>query len=173
MREAVQLHYAFVWRTLRRFGAEESEADDATQEVFLILSKKLGTVEPGGEKRFLFHTAVHLSQHARRARLRRRETTEEALEQHSDPSPTQEDTIDAKRARELLADVLDAMPDDLRAVLVLCDIEQTTMVETARLLDLAPGTVASRLRRARESFASLADEARKRCIRQSPRRGGS
>ena len=36
-------HYDFVWRTLRRLGITPPETDDATQQVFLILSRKLSS----------------------------------------------------------------------------------------------------------------------------------
>ncbi|MFT3771354.1 MAG: sigma factor-like helix-turn-helix DNA-binding protein [Minicystis sp.] len=48
------------------------------------------------------------------------------------------------------------MPLDLRAVFVLFELEQATMAEIAAMLDLPPGTVASRLRRAREHFQAAA-----------------
>ena len=51
--------------------------------------------------------------------------------------------------------MLDQMPDDLRAVLVLCDIEDRTDPEAAEILDLKVGTAKSRLRRARARFKEL------------------
>ena len=56
------------------------------------------------------------------------------------------------RATPDLDDILAAMSDELRAVFVLHDIERLTMAEIAEVLDLKPGTVASRLRRARKDF---------------------
>ena len=44
------------------------------------------------------------------------------------------------------------MSEELRAVFVLHDIERLTMADIADALELKPGTVASRLRRAREDF---------------------
>jgi RNA polymerase sigma-70 factor (ECF subfamily) len=44
------------------------------------------------------------------------------------------------------------MNEDLCAVFVLHDIVRLTMAEIAEALDLKPGTVASRLRRARADF---------------------
>jgi RNA polymerase sigma-70 factor (ECF subfamily) len=41
---------------------------------------------------------------------------------------------------------------DLRAVFVLFELEEMTMMEIATISDLPPGTVASRLRRARQAF---------------------
>ncbi len=69
-----------------------------------------------------------------------------------DPGPGLEDRIDQARARATVESILDAMPLELRAVFVLFELEQVTMAEIATLLDLPRGTVASRLRRAREHF---------------------
>ena len=52
----------------------------------------------------------------------------------------------------MLDAVLEGMPLDLRAVFILYELEEHTMSEIAVLLALAPGTVASRLRRARAHF---------------------
>jgi RNA polymerase sigma-70 factor, ECF subfamily len=51
--------------------------------------------------------------------------------------------------------VLDAMPIELRAVFVLFELEGMTSPEIAAISGLPPGTVASRLRRARERFREL------------------
>lgn len=52
--------------------------------------------------------------------------------------------------------VLGELPDDLREVLVLCDVEERPDEAVARLLDVPTGTVKSRLRRARARFEQLA-----------------
>ena len=43
---------------------------------------------------------------------------------------------------------------DLRSVFILYEVEEMTMAEIAAVLQIPPGTVASRLRRAREDFLS-------------------
>lgn len=70
-----------------------------------------------------------------------------------DSSPDVGTAMDAQRALEELDHVLESMQTDLRAVFVLHELEEHTMSEIAELLSLAPGTVASRLRRARELFS--------------------
>ena len=52
----------------------------------------------------------------------------------------------------MLDGVLHAMEEDLRAVFVLFELEEMPTAEIATLLAIPPGTVASRLRRAREEF---------------------
>ena len=65
-----------------------------------------------------------------------------------------EEMVDRKRAREMLDQVLDDMPSDLREVIVLFELEGLSVTETAELLQLPRGTVSSRLTRARKAFRS-------------------
>jgi RNA polymerase sigma-70 factor (ECF subfamily) len=73
-----------------------------------------------------------------------------------DDKPRPDELSDQTRARAVLDRVLVRMPEDMRVVFVLCEIEQMTAPEIARLLDLPVGTVASRLRRGRELFEARA-----------------
>ena len=70
----------------------------------------------------------------------------------ADATANPEEQMDQRRARALLDQVLGFMPMDLRAVFVLFELEEMTMIEIATMSDLPPGTVASRLRRARQVF---------------------
>lgn len=141
-----------VWRLLRRLGLSEAEADDACQQVFIVAARRLPDIAPGRERAFLFSTAVHVGQRAHRTRSRRREDGDDALVGRRDSVPGLEELLDQKRARELLDELLEAMGEELRLVFVLYELEELTMAEIAQLLQLPPGTVASRLRRARAEF---------------------
>jgi RNA polymerase sigma-70 factor (ECF subfamily) len=148
----VTAHFGFVWRSLVRLGVPRADAEDALQQVFLVASRKLDDIEAGSEKAFLFATALRIASRARRTQERRREVlAPEPLEQ-LDPAAPVDELIDRARARAELEAILDHMPLELRAVFVLFELEQITMAEIAGVLDLPPGTVASRLRRAREHF---------------------
>jgi RNA polymerase sigma-70 factor (ECF subfamily) len=144
--------YDFVWRTLRRLGLGEADADDAAQQVFLTASRKIDAIRLGSERSFLFQTALRVASDTRRAARRRRE--DQLVDEIDLPAstPSTDELVELHRARAELDRILDAMPLDLRAVFVLFELEQATMAETAKLLDLPAGTVASRLRRAREAF---------------------
>lgn len=156
LRRLREEHAELVWRTVRRFGVPESDADDATQEVFWVAAQKLAVIEEGKERAFLVGAAYRVAAHVRRARARRPEDPSDAVEP-SDAAPNPEELCDQRRAREMLDTVLDAMPLDVRAVFVLFELEQLSLTEIASLLTLPRGTVASRLRRARELFeASVA-----------------
>ena len=159
LRAMVEQLHPVVWRALRRLGVADSEAEDVTQEVFVAASKRLSDIEVGRERAFLLAVAVRHAAHAHRTRLRRREVHSDDLPDTPAPSADPEELVDRARAREMLHRLLGKLTFELRTVFVLYEIEQLTMAEIAESLDLPPGTVASRLRRARETFLELVREA--------------
>ena len=145
-------HFAFVWRSLRHLGVRVGDADDAAQQVFLVAARKIEAIVPASERSFLFSTAVRIASRSRRTRERQREIGEEPWRGRADPAPGPDEMIDRARARALLEGILGSLPLDLRAVFVSFEVEGLTMAEIAAALDIPHGTVASRLRRAREHF---------------------
>jgi RNA polymerase sigma-70 factor (ECF subfamily) len=152
--ELVEREFRFVWRLLRRLGLAASDADDAAQQVFLIAARRFGDIRPGRERSFLYTTALHVASKARRGVDRRREDLDADVEPAPDEAVSMEDLVDRRRARELLDSILDTMPLDLRAVLVLHEIDELSAAEIAEVIGVPVGTAASRLRRAREVFAT-------------------
>ena len=165
LRRIVRDHHDFVWRSLRRMGVPESATEDATQQVFLVLSRKLEDVSVDSERSFLFGTVVRVASDARRAQARRREVHSAEVDERPDESPSAEAIVDEKKARAMLDDILQSMAEELRAVFVLFEIEEFQASEIAELLGIPTGTVASRLRRAREHFHAAANRL-KRTMRQ-------
>jgi RNA polymerase sigma-70 factor (ECF subfamily) len=152
LRGLVERELTPVWRLLRRVGLSEPEADDATQQVFIVAARRLSEIDPARERAFLFSTALNIGRRAQRTLIRRREDDDATLGSLRDSVPGLDELLDQKRARAMLDELLGAMSDDLRVVFVLYEIEELTMAEIAQVLDLPPGTVASRLRRARGEF---------------------
>jgi len=147
-------HYDFVWRSVRRLGVLPEAVDDAAQEVFVVASRKLDAIELGKEKAFLFGAAIRVASDSRRAQNRRRQASSEDQPEPIDATPALDELVDQKRARAILDDLVSRLPEDTRPVFVLFELEGMTMAKIASYLDLPVGTVASRLRRARELFAA-------------------
>ncbi len=146
-------HFDFVWRSLRRLGLSVPDADDATQEVFLIASRKLSSIAEGSERPFLFGTALRVASTRRRSLRRRREELADAIDEHDEQSaPGPERLTELARARTQLHEILADMSLELRAPFVLFELEELTVPQIAELLGLPIGTVSSRLRTAREEF---------------------
>lgn len=148
----VVAHHGFVWRSLRRLGVAERDVDDASQQVFLVAHRRLGEIARESERSFLFQTALRVAADWRRANKRRCEQPGIDLLDVPDAAAGPEELTDRRRARVLLDRVLEAMPMDLRVVFVLFELEEMTMSEIATVAALRAGTVASRLRRARQVF---------------------
>jgi RNA polymerase sigma-70 factor (ECF subfamily) len=163
-------HYQFIWRSLRRLGVAEQGVADAAQQVFVLAAEKIATIVPGSERPFLFQTALRVAMSIRRAYAQRREAmVGQDLDELADPAPLPDDVAEHVRRRRHLDELLDALPLDLRTVLVLYEIEDLDSTEIASLLDVPVGTVASRLRRAREAFRRAAEHLRKRLERKVTR----
>jgi RNA polymerase sigma-70 factor (ECF subfamily) len=155
LRELVDGHYDFVWRSLRRLGVADGDIDDAAQQVFCTAARKLAAIRSGSARAFLFQTALRVAADSRRSRRRRREVAEDEIpETNAAPEPAlaPDDVLDLRRARKRLDEILDEMSLELRAVFVLFELDEATTAEISILLGLPAGTVASRLRRARHQF---------------------
>jgi RNA polymerase sigma-70 factor, ECF subfamily len=155
LRTVFRDHYDFIWRALRRLGLEDGRADDAAQSVFLTASRKLATIREGGERGYLFGIALRVASDARRASARRRERPLEHAGETADPGPLAEEALDQHRARALLDAALAKLPLELRVVFFLHELEELSMSAIAELLGIPNGTVASRLRRARQEFEAI------------------
>jgi len=152
LRRVATAHLDFVWRCLRRFGVPAADADDAAQQVFLVAAQKLDEVPVDKERSFLFATAARVAANARRSIHRRKQAYENLAHVPEDPVVTQDQLADQLRARALLDQVMESMPEDLRAVFVLFEIEEMSVYEIADAIGIPLGTVGSRLRRARKAF---------------------
>ncbi len=156
LRTIVRAHYSFLWRSLRRLGVPEASVEDAAQKALWVVAQRLDDIEAGREKTFLFGVALRVAQSTRRESRRWNEISDdELLAELPAASKDPGEELDDRRARALIDGLLDSMPLDLRTVFILHELEELTMADIARALDIPSGTVASRLRRARESFEAI------------------
>jgi RNA polymerase sigma-70 factor (ECF subfamily) len=118
--------------------------------VFIVAAQKLDLIQPSSERSFLYKTALYAASKYRRSEQRRREDLVGDIEMAAEPDL--DELLDRRRAREMLDRIVATMPMALRVVFVLYEIDGIPTAEIAEILRLPPGTVASRLRRAREDF---------------------
>jgi RNA polymerase sigma-70 factor, ECF subfamily len=167
---AVAAHFPSVWRFLHRLGVPSADVDDAAQEVIIVAARKRHDIVAGSECAFLLGTAFRVARRMRGVQARRAEVTDELLVDAPDAGGDPESAILQQESRAVLDGILQQMPVDLRAVFVLFEIEELSMLEIAGVLDLPPGTVASRLRRARQDFEARVNrlEQRSRFLSRRP-----
>lgn len=149
-----------VWRTLDALGVERALVDDATQDVFMVVHRRLGDYDG--------HTPVRrwVLGIARNVALKYRERSSRAA-RHLRPldgpdelpatelvgagSPV-EDTLARREAAGWVERFLASLDPDKRAVFVLCEVEGLSAPEAAEVLDVKLNTIYSRLRAARQQF---------------------
>jgi RNA polymerase sigma-70 factor (ECF subfamily) len=169
LRTLAEQELNFVWRLLRRMGLSKEDADDATQEIFLVGLHRLAGIAPGSERAFLIGTAIRVVGTQRRSFARRNRALAR-LAPPGDPGPTPEQLLERRSDLAVLDGLLESFPFELRSVFVLFELEEVTESDIARALDLPRGTVASRLRRARKLFQ---DAVRRRQAREGQQGGAS
>lgn len=144
-------HGEFVWRTLRRLGLSEADADDICQEVFVVVFRKLQDFEQRSSlKTWLYGISVRLAAAHRRRASTQREVPTATLPEMTEPRGPHDRLVE-NEARHLLDLALDKLDDDKRAVFVLYEIEELTMADVAKALECPLQTAYSRLYAARET----------------------
>lgn len=160
-------HFDMLWRLAARLGVPHANVDDVVQEAFITADRRAGDITAGSERRFLVSTTVKLCANQRRrrdAQLERPVLVEPRAE-----ALDAEQLLARKQLRQLLDAALDALPLEQRTVLVLHELEGYSLAEVASLLEVPPGTVASRLARARSKFSKSAASLRSRWNEHGPR----
>jgi RNA polymerase sigma-70 factor (ECF subfamily) len=152
LRAAVSNHVSLVWRVLRRTGLGPADAEDASQDVFWVLAQRFDDVPERAQRSFLVSTALRVASDRKQSKWHRAVSTGLDAEVRLSEAPLPDEALDLRRASALLDEALDTLEELERAVFVLAELEQMTRSEVAAALGLPEGTVASRLKRARQSL---------------------
>ena len=161
VRRLYEAHFDYVWHTLRRLGVRPAELEDVAHEVFIVVQRKASDFDPTRpEKPWLFGIAYRVAADQKRLVRHARET---ALE-HDPPSGAgnAEAAAIARQHRRLVEAALAGLPLDQRAVFIMHDVDELTMPEIARALDVPLNTAYSRLRLGREAFTAAVRRIRAR-----------
>ncbi len=140
-----RLYSRRVYAVVRRLAGEDALAEDWAQETWIRAVRALPTFR--GEARFstwLHRIAVNTALHARRSR-ERRAGKEEPLGDEFATRPAGGDAL----LRLRLERAIERLPEGMRRVLVLHDVEGYTHEEIGEMLGIAAGTCKSQLFKAR------------------------
>lgn len=148
--EVYTAHVAYVWRVLRTLGVAEPQLEDAVQDVFVVVHRRLGEWEGRAAiTTWLFAIARRVaSSHRRRAVGARTEALADELPDGTDTFAA----MSRAQAAATVMGILERMDEDKRIVFALVELEQLSVPEVAKLLDLKLNTAYSRLRLARAAF---------------------
>jgi len=148
-------HSRLVWRLLVRLGVQPRDAQDVCQEVFIVVHRRLSDFDPrrGGLVSWLYGICLRAASDYRRRHPNRRESPEQVLADH-EATERPDRQLEARRAWDKLAGVLDTLDPAQRQVFVLYELEGLDMNEVATLLGSPLQTAYARLHAARRRVLS-------------------
>jgi RNA polymerase sigma-70 factor (ECF subfamily) len=161
----IRRHDRFLYRVARSILLDDYEAEDVVQETFIKAFRRL--VDFRGEASLsTWLTRIALNEALAKKRRQRTTVELEALQQPANveslmiaPEQDPEVTAAQHQIRKLLERAIDGLPDSLRTVFVMRDVQELSTAESARLLGLGEPTVKTRLHRARRMLReSLGDQ---------------
>lgn len=148
-------HYRFVWRALRAFGLPLAAVEDAVQDVFVVVHRRLPDFEGRSSIRtWLFRIARWVVTYEQR-RARSKPAHEPIDDDVGDAAPGPFEMAARSEGLRALERILLHMDEEKRLVFVLMDVEEMKAHEVAELFEINVNTVYSRLRLAREQFRRL------------------
>ena len=153
-------HNERLYRAARAILRNDDEAEDVLQETYVRAFRSLHQFE--GRARFatwLTRIAVHEAMNRRRKRLRLvsldrtgAERGEHELSNLISHDATPEDDAERRELAAVITRCVDALPETLRLVFILRDIQGLSVEEAAEVLDISPANVKVRLHRARRAL---------------------
>jgi RNA polymerase sigma-70 factor, ECF subfamily len=165
--ELVAEHQRTVVQLATNLLGDREEALDLSQEVFLRVFRTIHRFRGQSSLRtWIYRIAVNQARNRHRFWRRRHRADQVSLDQHvaahgdvfSGYGPSPERVLAQKELAERLRVALDRLPFDQRTAIVLREVDGLSYEEIAYSLELAVGTVKSRLTRARQALrAELAD----------------
>jgi RNA polymerase sigma-70 factor (ECF subfamily) len=139
-------HFDFVFRNLRRAGVSAAAIDDAVQDVFMVVLRRLPDYRLGSSARsWLYAILAWIARNYRRQHLRNADLDELPEDRPGDDTGPFEHAARAADVR-LLYRFLARLSEERRNVFILADLEQMTAPEIAGVLGMNLNTVYSRLR---------------------------
>jgi RNA polymerase sigma-70 factor (ECF subfamily) len=164
--QLMRLHEKQIYNFTYRMLGNEGEAEDLTQDIFIAAFRGIRSFR--GEAKFstwLYRIALnqarnrikYLSRRKFFARQARRadygaKMVSESPEGLADSAPTPEQWTIMKDLAAQVQECLNQIPHQARQILILRDVQGFSYDELSEMLSLKPGTVKSRLHRARAAL---------------------
>lgn len=164
-REVYEAWFDYVWRTLKRLGVREAELEDAAQEVFMVVHRRLEDYDPRRPLRpWLVGIAYKVAARERRRprHARERALDEQMLSAQVARAPDPERVVQARQRRARVIAALDTLDADRRVIFVMHELDGIPCPEIGEALGVPLNTVYSRLRIARLRFKAALDRLRLR-----------
>ncbi|HEY5955683.1 MAG TPA: RNA polymerase sigma factor [Polyangiaceae bacterium] len=169
--ELYQTYFSFIWSVTRYLGVERAEVDDVVQEIFVIIHRRMHSIEQPESVRSWIYSIIRRAV-GRYRRTRRAKGTSMGVDR-VEPETMQLDwstphsLAEQSEQVELLQTLLDKLDPPKREVFILVELEEMTAPEIAIAIGIPLNTVYSRLRAARQEL----DEALQRHHAGTQRRG--
>ncbi|MFH1552252.1 MAG: RNA polymerase sigma factor [Candidatus Omnitrophota bacterium] len=147
----------YVYTVALKVAGSREDAEEVTQDVFLSIHKNLKSFQfRSSFKTWIYRITVNKAINAYRKRVKERGKKmpfddEIAVEEIKPPGVS---SLDKEHQKKLVSVMLESLPLDQRACVVLKEIEGLKYKEIARVLQININTVRSRLKRAREKLIS-------------------
>ena len=168
----VRRHAQELFQFVQRFTTDSVTAEDVVQESFLQVHLSAGQFDPARRfKPWLFTIAANKARDHLRRKTRRREVASDAhLDEDADSgrrfihllsddaTPPDEELL-ADEKRKVVREVLGAMPEKLREVLILAYYHRFAYKDIGEVIGVPLGTVKSRLHAAIAMFGEKYREA--------------
>ena len=145
-----------VFRLALRMCGNEADADEVAQEAFLSAWKALPNFR--GDSQFstwlyqlTSHAAIDLLRREKR-QIAAEDITEVSV---SDPAPSPQQQAERSETRQAVRDAMGQLSPEYRQIVVLRFLQELSYEEIGAVLKLPPGTVKSRLNRAKAQLKDI------------------
>ena len=156
-RVLVERYQNLVYTLALRMTDNADDASDVAQEAFLKAWKGLPRFRMDAKfSSWLYRLTVNAATDLLRRRQKRQEELslegEELAIDPVDPAPSPHQQVEQKLRREILFRCVSQLSENHRRILLLREVNGLDYEEIGRVLELTPGTVTSRLARARKEL---------------------
>jgi len=157
-RSIVEGHSKMVRRRLRRLRVPERDLHDMSQEVFLVVHRKLDTGQDKNSLASLLNgvcVRVASSYHRTAFNRRRAKSDDASFDVEPDDEPSLEEELHARLLWNRVFGALRELDDDQRKIVMLHDLDESAMSRVAEAVGCPLQTAYSRLRAAYKTMRLL------------------